>query len=188
MKKNFTICYEMIYDFLVRILIFRYYKNMKRILILFALISVFSLSAVFAQESSEPGSDSQEAFSFIPNLEPEESKDIDISSTKVIFKTNVKSAKIYLNQNFQGVTKLTLNNLIEGFYLLRAVKEGYKYQEYFVYIERGKQRTYYVELEPEEKAKESEVSEPEAQTGAEPETGAQESAGTQNESAGIGEN
>lgn len=127
---------------------------MKRtIFVIFGLIGFLSFSTVFAQQvtsSEEPGSESADAFAIIPNLEAEESKDIEESRTKVIFKANVKNCRIYLNQNFQGLTKLSLNNLMEGFYILRAVKEGYKYQENFVYIERGKEKTFYIELQPDE--------------------------------------
>ena len=127
---------------------------MKRsIFILFGLITFLSFSQISAQQvedSSQPGSDSADAFAIIPNLEPEEVKDIEVSRTKVIFKTNIKNCRIYLNQNFQGYSKLSLSNLVEGFYLLRAEKEGYDYQEKFVYVERGKEKTFYVELQPNE--------------------------------------
>lgn len=126
---------------------------MKRSIFIFGLITFLSFPAVFAQQvadSSQAGSDSEQAFSIIPNLEPEEVKDIEVSRTKVIFKTNIKNCRIYLNQNFQGYSKLSLSNLVEGFYLLRAEKEGYDYQEKFVYVERGKEKTFYVELQPNE--------------------------------------
>jgi len=125
---------------------------MKRsIFILFGLITFLSFSQISAQQvedSSQPGSDSADAFAIIPNLEPEEVKAIDPYCTKVIFKTNIKNCRIYLNQNFQGYSKLSLSNLVEGFYLLRAEKEDYDYQERFVYVERGKEKTFYVELQP----------------------------------------
>ena len=128
---------------------------MKRnIFIIFGLLSFLAYSPLLAQQvesnSSEAGSDSADAFAIIPNLEPEEVKDIEQNRSKVIFKTSVKNCRIYLNQNFQGISKLTLINLVDGFYLLRAEKDGYKYQENFVYIEHGKEKTFYIELEANE--------------------------------------
>ena len=115
------------------------------------------MEAVFAQQSQNEevaGADSADAFAIIPNLEPEESADIDISRVRVIFKTSTKNCRIYLNGNFQGISKLTLNNLVEGFYLLRTEKDGFKTQENFIYAERGKAKTFYVELEPTEETQE----------------------------------
>ena len=131
-------------------------EDMKRSIFIFSLITFLSFSPLFAQQvadSSQAGSDSQDAFAIIPNLEPEEVKDIESSRTKVIFKTNVKNCRISLNHEFQGYSKLSLLNLVEGFYLLRADKEGYDYQEKFVYVERGKEKTFYIELEPNEETK-----------------------------------
>lgn len=131
----------------------------KTILIL-SLISILPVALLSAQENenpssqesaSEPGKNSAEAFAIIPNLEPEESSDLDPYHTKATFKTNVKNAKIFLNGNFQGVSKLSVLNFIEGFYLLRAEKDGYNFKENFVYIERGKAKTFYIELTPEQK-------------------------------------
>lgn len=158
---------------------------MKRILFIFGLISFLSLAPSFAQQSQsgeEAGADSAEAFAIIPNLEAEETADLDISRIRVIFKTNVKACRIYLNGNFQGVSKLTLNNLIEGFYLLRVEKDGYKSQENFIYAERGKEKSFYIELEPNEETQkklDAQASAASSQTNAELET--------QNEEAAFGD-
>ncbi len=132
----------------------------RKIFLIFSLFMIISLTPLFSQQddNSGPGSKSAEAFAIIPNLEPEESSDIDISRTKSIFKTNVKSCKIYLNGNFQGISNLTLTNLIEGFYLMRVEKEGYISQENFVYIERGKEKSFFIELQPKEKKQDEKTS------------------------------
>lgn len=131
---------------------------MKRISFIFlvfvSFMSALSLSAQETETESnsketnaqEAGSDSAEAFEIIPNLEAEEISDINSFQTKVTFKTNVKNARIYLNGNFQGYSKLILTNLVEGFYLLRAEKDNYDYQEKFIFAERGKSKTFYIEL------------------------------------------
>ena len=86
----------------------------------------------------------------VEELEAEETKDVPSGKSKAIFKTNVKSCMIYINGNNQGRSNLTLSNLIEGYYLLRVEKDGYKTQENFVYIENGKAKTFYVELQMDE--------------------------------------
>ncbi|MBQ9622899.1 MAG: PEGA domain-containing protein [Treponema sp.] len=126
---------------------------MKRsIFVILGLAALLSAPAVFAQEA-EAGSESAEAFAIIPNLEPEETTAIEQNRTKASFKSNLKGCRIYLNHNFQGVTPLTLSNMVEGFYLLRTEKDGYNYQENFVYVEHGKAKTFYVELQPGEESK-----------------------------------
>ena len=132
---------------------------MKRFVYIICFVfSLFLGSAVFGQaaETSESSSntassDSSEAFSYIPELEAEEVTDLDLSKTKVIFKTNVKGCKIFLNGNLQGVSQLTLLNLVEGIYHLYVSKNDYSYKEYFIYVEHGKSKTFYIELEPMEK-------------------------------------
>ncbi|WP_294429593.1 PEGA domain-containing protein [uncultured Treponema sp.] len=121
------------------------------------LISIASFSPAFAQntkdyglEQEAPGSESSEAFEYIPLLEPEEIADIDSSRTKATIKTNVKKSTIYLNGNLQGKTPLNIQNLVEGFYLLHVECKGYLPKENFIYIQRGKARTFYIELEPTE--------------------------------------
>ena len=132
-------------------------KDMKKTkLFIFGLITLISVSSVFAQQSNlgpeqeEVGSNSSEAFEIIPLLEPEESEDIESSKTKVTFKTNVNRCSVYLNGFLQGKSKLNLNNLVEGFYLLHVSNKGYLPKENFIYVERGKAKTYYIELEPNE--------------------------------------
>ncbi|MCR4821982.1 MAG: PEGA domain-containing protein [Treponema sp.] len=120
-----------------------------------------SLPALFAQESTQPsqaekdeaGSNSAEAFAIIPNLEPEEISDTDPSKSKIIFKSSVKNCSVYLNGNLQGRTSLTLTNLVDGFYLLRLEKSGYLPQENFIYAEHGKNKTFYIEMQPTEETK-----------------------------------
>ena len=126
--------------------------------ILSGLFCLLAAPALFAQdntqkptaESDEPGCQSAEAFAIIPNLEPEEVSDIDISRTKTVFKANVKSCDLYLNNNYYGKSTLTLNNLVDGFYLLRVEKQGYLPKENFIYAEHGKSKTFYIELQPTE--------------------------------------
>lgn len=129
---------------------------MKRsIFVILGLAAFLSAPALFAQEAAaepegEAGSESGEAFAIIPNLEAEETTAIEQNRTKAIFKSNVKGCRIYLNHNFQGVTPLSLSNMVEGFYLLRTEKDGYNYQENFVYVEHGKAKTFHVDLQPNE--------------------------------------
>lgn len=136
--------------------IFGIIDYMKRILSILSFIFLLAHYSVFAQQNenqsenaeSVAGADSAEAFAIIPNLEPEESSAIEPSRTGTILKTNVKNCRIYLNGTFQGLSKLTLTNLVEGFYLLRVEKEGYLFQENFIYVEHGKKKTFYIELQP----------------------------------------
>lgn len=146
---------------------------MKKFFILLSLVSLFSTTALFAQNSEpeaqaegEAGADSAEAFAIIPQLEAEETSDIELSRTKAIFKTNQKNCRIFLNHTFQGLSKLTLSNLIEGFYFLRVEKDGYHFKEFFVYIERGKEKTFYIELDPTDETQRKQESRAQAQEAA----------------------
>lgn|GEM_PF-1665680 len=137
---------------------------MKRTISIILGLSFISFSPLFSQEAKaeaseqavstdEAGSQSAEAFAIIPELKSEEETSIERNRTKATFKTNVKNCDIFLNGNNQGRSKLTLSNLIEGYYLLRVEKEGYIPTENFVYIEGGKAKTFYVELEMTEETK-----------------------------------
>ena len=129
-------------------------QSMKHLI--FSILTLLFISSAFAQQTEESqartdaqseSSPSSEAFSYIPELECEESTDIDERRTKVTFTANVKNALIYLNGNLHGRTKLTLSNLTDGIYLLRVTKEDYLTQEYFITADHGKAKTYYVELQ-----------------------------------------
>lgn len=74
------------------------------------------------------------------NLLPEE-------KTKIIIKSNVPNAEVFLNGNFEGNTNLTLNNLTPGRYRLRVEKSGYRPKYYRIDIAKGEERTFYIELE-----------------------------------------
>ena len=63
---------------------------------------------------------------------------------------------MYLNNNLQGRTQLSLSNLVDGYYLLRVEKDGYDTQENFIYVEHGKSKTFYTELQPNEETKKKE--------------------------------
>ena len=129
--------------------------------IIFVIFSLFLLNtgvSLFAEES-ENASDknaSSEAFAIIPELECEESTDIEPRRTKVTFNANVKDCLIYLNGNLQGRTKLTITNLVDGIYLLRVEKQGYEYKENFITVDNGKAKTFFVELVKSEQNAESE--------------------------------
>lgn len=136
---------------------------MKRFFLIFALFSLISTSAVFSQseqssqaEENKAGSDSGEAFAIIPELEAEEVSNLGAGRNRVVFKTNVKNCAIFLNGNLQGRSQLTLNNLIEGYYLLRVEKDGYDFQENFIYVEREKAKSFYIELQPNEETQKKE--------------------------------
>ena len=110
-------------------------------------------AATESQTSQEAGSQSAEAFAIIPELKAEEESNIERNRTKAVFKTNIKNCNLYLNGNFQGRTPITLTNLAEGFYLLRVDNPGYISKENFLYVEGGKARTFYIELEMTEETK-----------------------------------
>lgn len=133
--------------------------SMKRILFILSFISLISTFS-FAQEANggddKPGSNSAEAFAIIPELEPEEVKDLSPGHSKLIFKTNVKSSRIFLNGNLQGLTPLTLLNLTSGYYLLRVEKAGYESKENFIYVDNGKAKTFYIEIQPDEETRKQE--------------------------------
>lgn len=67
--------------------------------------------------------------------------------TKIIIKSNVPNAEVFLNGNFEGNTNLTINNLSPGRYRLRVEKSGYRPKTYRIDVERGEERSFYVELE-----------------------------------------
>ena len=115
-----------------------------------------------SQTSNEAGSQSAEAFAIIPELKAEEESNIERNRAKATFKTNVKNCSLYLNGNFQGRSPITLTNLIEGYYLLRVENPGYIPKENFLYIEGGKARTFYIELEMTEETKQKMKSREEA--------------------------
>lgn len=163
---------------------------MKKILSVILTFSLISISSLFSQESrassqdeGEAGSDSAEAFAIISELKPEEEKNIQQDRTKVTFNANVKSCSIFLNGNMQGRTRLSLSSLIEGYYLLRVEKQGYITKENFVYIERGKEKSYYIELEPSEETQKREEARANRAAAREAEKQAKETADSASDSA-----
>lgn len=137
--------------------------HMKRII--FSLFLLMTIQFGFAQEAATPSQNasadtsssdsssenpSAEAFAIIPELECEESTDLDGLRTRVTFNANVPNCLVYLNGNLQGRTKLSLINLVDGIYLLRIAKDGYEIRENFITVDSGKAKTYYVELQPTE--------------------------------------
>lgn len=122
---------------------------MRRFFLIFSFMTLLLSQRLFSQQDGG-GSDSAEAFSFIPELEPAEVKDIEAERLRVILNTDAKNCRIYLNGNFQGLSKLTVSNIADGYYLLRVEKTGYVTQERFVLFERGKEKSFYVELSPKE--------------------------------------
>ena len=165
---------------------------MKRILFVLGLLAFVPALSVFSQEAedsrsaqeNQAGSESGDAFAIIPELEAEESSDIASGRTRAVFKTNVRSAAIYLNGNLQGRSQLTLNNLIEGYYLLRVEKDGYNFKENFIYVENAKSKSFYIELEPNEDTKKRE----QARAGASPRQGEDAGSAAETSDAGAAEN
>jgi hypothetical protein len=82
----------------------------------------------------------------IPFLKPETIQDIDKNQTAIIIRANVEKASVYLNGEFQGVTPLTIRNLMTGLYNLKVLKTGYFPQTYIIEIKRSQAENYYIEL------------------------------------------
>ena len=66
--------------------------------------------------------------------------------SKILIKSNVPNANVYLNNILQGQAPLSLNNLSSGVYLVSVQKDGYITQEYYIRVQEGKSYTYYFEL------------------------------------------
>lgn len=76
------------------------------------------------------------------------------NSSALVVECNTPSAQVYLNSIYQGTTKLTVNQLLPGEYILMVVKPGYKTEQYYVTAKKGYSLTYRVELKKEEQLEE----------------------------------
>ena len=92
----------------------------------------------------------------IKNLEPKSISELKQQRTKasVVVESNVPSVKIYLNSVYQGSTKLTIDELLPGEYILTAAKDGYKEEQYYVTAKKGYILSYRVELKKAEQSSE----------------------------------
>ncbi len=82
----------------------------------------------------------------ISELPAEEVTSIAERETQIIIKSNEKKARVYLNNQFQGLTTMKLGGLIPGTYILRLEKAGSKSKSALIEVEYGKSKTFYFEL------------------------------------------
>jgi len=114
---------------------------MKKKLILLLCI-VFISSLIYGQE--------------ILNLKPKSVKELkeQKNTASVVVECNVPSAQVYINSVYQGKTKLTIDKLLPGEYILQVVKPGYESEQFYVTAKKGYSLTYRVELKKEEQSSE----------------------------------
>jgi len=82
-------------------------------------------------------------------LDAEESIALDEERTQITVKTDIPKSSVFLNDIFQGVTNITLNDLREGTYVLRVEKSGFKTEQHTILIEKGEAKTFFLALEKE---------------------------------------
>lgn len=119
---------------------------MKKLLLVFLMIA--SLGA-FAQTGT--AQNSMPAANLDIEDEPQvlKSEKIQIiknNRTKITIRSNVNSAAVFLNGQFEGNTDLTINDLPAGRYSLRLEKQGYEPKRYIIHVRAGQEETFYVEL------------------------------------------
>ena len=71
-------------------------------------------------------------------------------ATQIAVRANVRKAAVFLNGNFEGVSPVTLRNLMRGQYHLRVEKTGYEAQDYLITVDSGCAQTYYIDLKKQE--------------------------------------
>lgn len=83
-------------------------------------------------------------------LTPEQTEEIEFSSTQIEIKTDIPKANIYLNNIYQGKSPLKINNAIAGYYLLTVEfvkQDGMILKEtYMIEVEQGKRKKYYIKM------------------------------------------
>lgn len=78
-------------------------------------------------------------------LIPEETKSYEGLKSQLIIKSNLRAADVFLNGEFQGRTKLILNELQPGRYNLKVRKNGFPEKEFSIEQKSGESHTYYIE-------------------------------------------
>lgn len=92
----------------------------------------------------------------ILTLQPESKKELEDqkNSAALVIECNVPSAQVYLNSVYQGTTKLRINQLLPGEYILQVEKAGFESKRFYVTAKKGYILSYKVELKKEEQISE----------------------------------
>lgn len=111
---------------------------------LFCLIfGLFSLS-LFADQSDEKTV--QEA-AYIEHIEASKIELAEKSTDSVVvISASVSKADVYINNVFQGRTKLLISDLLPGEYVVEVVKGGKKSSKWIITVKRGYKISYFIEL------------------------------------------
>ncbi|MCR5289787.1 MAG: PEGA domain-containing protein [Treponema sp.] len=79
-------------------------------------------------------------------LLPEKQTDLSHGQTKIILRTNKQKARIYLNNTYQGISPLTITDLVPGIYFLMIKKEGYTPYTTTIQVLPSYTQEYYIQL------------------------------------------
>jgi len=80
-------------------------------------------------------------------LKPEYTKDLAVGETAIIIRTNVRKTSVFLNGEFQGLTPLTIKNLVPGQYRLAVQDTKGNRQLFLIEVKRSLSEYYYIELD-----------------------------------------
>ncbi len=78
--------------------------------------------------------------------EPSQKSVIESQKTKIIFKSEIQKADVFINGIFYGKTNLEVNSLSEGFYSVQISKKGYKTESFYILVQKGICATYEISL------------------------------------------
>jgi|GEM_PF-1729000 len=119
--------------------IYRRYYSAAGALLLY-LCSLFFASCSSTQVPSVP------EFQEPQELLPEQTEDITEGSTCVVIRCDTQKSRVYLNNTYQGITPLTIQDLMPGFYHLTVHKDGFESFNTVIQVKRSLRRTYYIQL------------------------------------------
>lgn len=122
---------------------------MKKIYISLTCLFIFILSGAGylpAEENSAAGTESGLETSFIEELEPQSVSQISSGGTRIVITSNQGRSQIYLNNIYHGKTKLNIENLMPGEYVLQLLKNGKYSKKYYITVKKGYALFYYVEF------------------------------------------
>lgn len=121
-------------------------KFCKKIFGLFFVFCLFSGFVLFAQENDEETPVVEEPV-YLEHLEPSKVELTETTFQSVIeISANVSKADVYINNVFQGRTKLLITDLMPGEYILEVVKGDKKSLKWLITVKRGYKNIYFVEL------------------------------------------
>lgn len=113
---------------------------------LFFVFCLFSGFGLFAQENDEDTPVVEEPV-YLEHLEPSKVELTETTFQSVIeISANVSKADVYINNVFQGRTKLLITDLMPGEYILEVVKGDKKSLKWLITVKRGYKNIYFVEL------------------------------------------